>query len=150
MFLARPAARLASKCAQGGEAKRPGAAGGYAFTFNSADFHSGFLYNTEPAVIDARAQAYERDACGLVSSLGTLLALDHVFVATISVPALIAFGDPGAGWAPGTADAEQAHYLSSPDARISITPSCGHELMNCRMAPAFRATMDHWLSARGF
>jgi pimeloyl-ACP methyl ester carboxylesterase len=149
-LLAQPATRFGITCATGGEPKRPGAAGGYAFIFNSADFHSAFLFNTDPAVIDARAGAYERDFCGLGPSAAQNIIINHALVATINVPVLLAYGDPGAGFAPGTPEEEKAQYLASPDVRVAVIADCGHELMNCRAAPAFRAAMDQWLTARGF
>lgn len=140
-------ARFGERCATGGEPKRDGAAGGYAFIFNSEELR-GFFYNADPDVVGAFIPAYERDICGLAAS-GHAVAINQALVSTITAPTLLIYGDHGA-LAPGSGDLQRERLTASRDVSVVTIAEAGHQLTLQRSAPEFRAEMSAWLKARGF
>jgi pimeloyl-ACP methyl ester carboxylesterase len=145
---AGPLAQFGVRCAQGGEPKRPGAPGGYAYVFkHTTDV---IFYNAEPAVQRAFAVAYERDPCGIVGSAVEAVALtNHVLLPTVTVPVLVAFGDHDI-FPPGTPEAQRVAFAGTDDLTITTIARSGHTLMLQRTAPAVRALVSNWLLRRGF
>jgi pimeloyl-ACP methyl ester carboxylesterase len=140
---------LTASCAGGGEPKSPGGPRGY-FLFGKR-FVADFFFNADPAVVEAARSLHERDPCGeFAGSFAQTLAVDQLYLPTVSVPVLLVFGDHDTAFPPSFAKPQSALYRASPDVTTAVIQDAGHELTLQRTAPALRTTVSDWLRARGF
>jgi pimeloyl-ACP methyl ester carboxylesterase len=144
---ARPDGVLAV-CLRLGDPKRPGATGGYAYTYTP---DTPLLFsNADPAVVDAFAGLRERDPCGPWGSAQLTQLADRLYLSTITVPVLLVFGRQDAIFPPPEGEQQKALYTGSHDVTFTYIENAGHMVMLQRTAPAFRSTVSSWLQARGF
>jgi pimeloyl-ACP methyl ester carboxylesterase len=136
-------------CAGGGQPKRTGAPSGYVYYFTEPLIRSLF-YNADPAVVQAVLVAEEREACGLGQSILPTIAVDHLRLATITVPVLLMFGDHDAPFPPPAGANEKALYTGSHDVTYDLLAATGHAIPGERTAPTARALLSEWLHGHGF
>jgi pimeloyl-ACP methyl ester carboxylesterase len=130
------------KCATGGEPKRPGEPGGYAYTFKNMEREILF-YNAEEAVIRAYIARHERDACD--AAVVTEGPVSAVMLASVRVPVLLFYGLNDAGWPSGTGTRQRMFFTGSNDVTLFELANSGHMIMLGRTAPTFRARVSDWL-----
>jgi len=135
------------KCLTGGEPKRPGEPGGYAYTFKG-HVPELLFHDADPSVISAFVSRHERDACD--GSLVWASAMNAVMVSRVHVPVFLFFGLNDALWPAGTGSRERKFYRGSPDVTLLQLPDTGHMMMLERSAPTFRQALSEWFTARGF
>ena len=135
------------KCVTGGEPKRPGEPGGYAYTFEDR-VPELLFHNAEEHVIDAYVARHERDACD--PSVAYAQAINALTVSRVDVPVLIFFGLNDALWPPPAGERQRSLFTGSNDVTLLEIPETGHMMMLEQTAPTFRASLSDWLRARGF
>jgi pimeloyl-ACP methyl ester carboxylesterase len=135
-------------CGRGGEAKRPGAPGGYTYYFRHEDEHV-MLANARPAVIAALHGAHERDPCGLTASAAQILR-NRQAVGAIDVPVLLVYGKRDALFGRRAAERQRESFHGTDDLVYRRIARAGHFLTLERRHPAFRALVSRWLERRGF
>jgi pimeloyl-ACP methyl ester carboxylesterase len=135
-------------CFAGAERKRPGAAGGYAYTFKGAEAF--LFYNADPAAVANLIRHHERDPCGFAESIAPTLVADLLHIHTITVPVLLVAGDHDAVFPPPNGQRQRALYTGSRDATLMEFKDSGHAITSGRTAPQVRAAVSRWLAARGF
>jgi pimeloyl-ACP methyl ester carboxylesterase len=134
-------------CATGGEPKRPGEPGGYAYTFQGAERELLF-YNAEDEVMQAYVARHEPDPCD--ATLVTAPPIDALMLSRVEVPVFLFYGLNDSFWPPGTGERERGFFTGSNDVTLFELPDTGHMIMLERTAPAFRASASDWLRDRGF
>jgi pimeloyl-ACP methyl ester carboxylesterase len=134
-------------CAMGGEPKRPGEPGGYAFTFKDR-VPELLFHNAEDAVIETYVARHERDACD--ASLATAPLINAPMLSQVQVPVFLFYGLNDALWPPGTGERQRGFFTGSNDVTLFELPDTGHMMMLERTAPTFRASVSDWLLERGF
>lgn len=135
------------KCMTGGEPKRPGGPGGYAFAFKGAERQLLF-HDADPQVVAAYVARHERDACD--ASVAWAPAISALMLSRVRVPVLLFYGLNDAFWPPGTGERQRALLTGSHDVTLLELPDTGHMIMLGRTAPTFRARVSDWLSRHGF
>lgn len=134
-------------CATGGEPKRPGEPGGYAFTFEGRARELLF-HNAEDAVIDAYIARHERDACD--PSVAYASAINALMLSQVQAPVFLFYGLNDALWPSGTGERQRGFFTGSNDVTLFELPDSGHMIMLGRTAPTFRARVSDWLAEHGF
>lgn len=139
-----------SNCGRGGEPKRPGAAGGYYYTFGDPNTGASLVFaNAEQAVMAGIRRLRERDACGTAASIPAALVANRAYLAGIRVPVLFVFGDKDAIFPPPSGENQRDLYRGSPGVTLITIPDAGHNVFLERTAPHARATVSSWLADHG-
>lgn len=134
-------------CLMGGEPKRPGEPGGYAYTFEDR-VPELLFHNAEDAVVHAYVSRHERDACD--GSLTWASPINALLVSRIHVPVFLFYGLNDALWPAGTGERQRGFFTGSDDVTLFELPDTGHMMMLERTAPTLRAVLSEWLRQRGF
>ena len=134
-------------CAMGGEPKRPGEPGSYAFTFEGR-VPELLFHNAEEEVIDAYVARHERDPCD--ASVAYASAINALMVSQVQVPVFLYYGLSDALWPAGTGERQRGFFTGSDDVTLFELPDTGHMMMLERTAPMLRENLSDWLLARGF
>ena len=138
-------------CTRGGEAKRDGAPGGYAFYGQtSEDFKALAFHDAEESVFARMASLRERDPCGDVSTLTPAVAFDGSRAGDVKVPVLLVMGEQDKVFEPGTAEKQRDAYTGSDDVTLYKQPRASHALTLEKTAPQMRAAVAAWFARRGF
>jgi pimeloyl-ACP methyl ester carboxylesterase len=145
---------VVATCLRLGGRKRPGAPGGYVYTWppDPAQVTSFFFANADPRVVEAFGRLFERDPCGTWggSFVQTTSVSDPLYDGSITVPVLLIFGRQDAVFPPDTAEGQKAMFTGSHDLTLTYVENAGHMVMLQRSAPVFRAKVSGWLAQRGF
>ena len=145
------AAKTGLICAAGGQPKKPGRAGGYAYVGQNAnDFRSLVFYNVDPAVFDRVVAVRERDPCGELGSVPSAIAADQTMLSSVHVPVLLVFDDHDGFFPPPAGRQQKGHFTGSNDVTYVELANTGHALFLERTAPALRARVADWLSKHRF
>lgn len=134
-------------CATGGEPKRSGEPGGYAFAFEGTE-REFLFYNADEQVIQAYVARHERDACD--ATFGVAPVISAPMLSQVRVPVFLFYGLNDALWPPGTGERQRSLFSGSNDVTLFELPDTGHMAMLGRTAPAVRERMSNWLHERGF
>ena len=134
-------------CARGGEPKRPGGPGGYAFTFEG-EIPDLLFHDADPLVVDAFAARHEPDPCDAAVFAGSMA--NTLLVSQIDLPVFLFYALEDALWPAGTGEQQRRLFVGSDDVTLFEAPGTGHMMMLERSAPTFRRAMSSWLAARGF
>jgi pimeloyl-ACP methyl ester carboxylesterase len=134
-------------CAMGGEPKRPGEPGGYAFAFKGTE-REFLFHDAEEQVIGAYIARHERDACD--ASVAAAPLISGLMLSRVRVPVLLFYGLNDALWPPGTGERQQGFFSGSSDVTLLEMPDTGHMIMLGRTAPTFRARVSDWLGQHRF
>jgi pimeloyl-ACP methyl ester carboxylesterase len=138
-------------CARGGEPKREGGAGGYAFYGQSPDDLKGLtFYDPEPAIQQRMAALRERDPCGDASSLTPTVAFDGSRAGDVKVPVLLVMGENDGVYDPGTGEKQRDAYTGSDDVTLYTQPRAAHALTLEKTAPQMRTAVAAWLDRHRF
>jgi pimeloyl-ACP methyl ester carboxylesterase len=134
------------RCARGGEAKRPGGPGRYAYFFEGIE-REAFFHDADESVIKAYIARHERDACD--ASFVTGPAINALMLWRIRVPVFLFFGLDDALWPEGSGARQRALFSGSDDVTLLELANTGHMMMLERTAPTLGARMSDWLRAHG-
>jgi pimeloyl-ACP methyl ester carboxylesterase len=134
-------------CASGGQPKRPGGAGGYAYTFEG-QVPQLLFHDADPGVVEAFVARHERDPCD--GTLATGSTMNTLLLSRVRVPVFLYYGLEDALWPAGTGERQRRLFTGSDDVMLFEAAGTGHMMMLERSAPAFRSAMSSWLKARGF
>ena len=152
VMTASPAGKLAlvppiTVCVSGGEPKRSGGPGGYAFTFEG-EASQLLFHDADAHVVDAFIDRHERDPCD--AALATGSTINALLVSRVRVPVFLFYGLDDALWPVGTGERQRRLFSGSNDVTLFEVDGTGHMMMLERSAPTFRQAMSSWLTARGF
>jgi pimeloyl-ACP methyl ester carboxylesterase len=143
------ASEVLPTCLRGGEPSEHGQPGYTDVTASPEVLVENVFYNVDPAVVTAVKPLFNRDPCGVLLSAPQMLLADNLFIATISVPVLLVFGDHDL-FSVEDGYVHSKRFLSSPDVTLKVIEDTGHGLMLERKAADLRARVSSWLTAHGF
>jgi pimeloyl-ACP methyl ester carboxylesterase len=137
-------------CAQGGEDAKPGGPGGYIlFGPPDTEFREKLFFNAEEAVIDATLAQRERNPCGYLSSVLTVLTVDQARLPEVQAPVLLIYGEEDPVLTRQGQDEQQSHFSGSSDKTTVHLANTGHFPMLERTVPVLRKVVSEWLCHRG-
>lgn len=138
---------VVATCAQGGEPKRPGEPGGYAYTFEG-QVPDLLFHDADPRVIEAFTARHERDPCDAAVFTGS--TMNTLLLSQVRVPVFLFYALEDALWPADTGERQRRLFVGSDDVTLFEAAGTGHMMMLERSAPTFRRALSSWLTARGF
>lgn len=150
------AANASARCTAGGEPAYPGGPAGYVYYPQLSDWPR-LMPNSTAAVIAGAIASRQRNACGLLPSLGESMAWNYAGgqagvggLSEIRVPVLLALGASDPVWTHDGFFQEAGWFTGSNDVSAVLLPRTGHFEMLDRRAARFRAMVGEWLHVRNF
>jgi pimeloyl-ACP methyl ester carboxylesterase len=138
-------------CTRGGEEKRPGGPGGYAFYGQRPEDLEGMsFFDAEPAIVSRMKALRERDPCGDVATLVASVAFNRQRASQVKVPILLVMGEEDRVFEPGTAEEQRDTWTGSPEVTLFKQPRASHALTLEKTAPQMRAAVARWLTRKGY
>ena len=154
-FVLGIAANASARCTAGGEPAYPGGPGGYVYYPQKSDWPT-LMPNSTRAVIAGAIAARQRNACGLLPSLGESMAFTYAGGQTgltglseIEIPVLLVLGASDPVWTHDGFFQEARYFTGTDDVSAVLLPRTGHFEMLDRRAAGFRAVVARWLRERG-